>query len=183
LAPCPVNEVGEIWVRGPSVANGYWNNPRETECTFLAMLSDSKEGPFLRTGDLGFLYEGELYITGRLKNLIISEGKNHYPHDIERTVEDSHPSIRPAGCAVFSICKSGVELIIIIVEHDQKLVVKEEEVVKAIRRAVSINHELHVNDIRLINAGGIPKTSSGKTRHFLCKEYYLAGTFNEIKSI
>ncbi len=183
LAPCALNEVGEIWVSGPSVANGYWNKPSETECTFGAMLCNSKEGPFLRTGDLGFLYESELYITGRLKNLIISEGKNHYSHDIERTVEDSHPAIRPAGCAVFSICKSGAEQIIIIVEQDQKLVVKEDEVISAIRRAVSINHELHVNDIRIINAGGIPKTTSGKTRHFLCKEYYLAGKFNEIKSI
>jgi len=183
LAPCAVDEVGEIWVSGPSVANGYWNKPRETECTFGAMLCNSKEGPFLRTGDLGFLYEGELYITGRLKNLIISEGKNHYPHDIERTVEDAHPAIRPAGCAVFSISKSGIEQIIIIVERDQKHIVKDDEVVIAIRRAVSINHELFVNDIRLINAGGIPKTTSGKTRHFLCKEYYLAGTFNEIKSI
>jgi acyl-CoA synthetase (AMP-forming)/AMP-acid ligase II len=83
----------------------------------------------------------------------------------------------------FSICKSGVAQIIIIVEHEQKLVVNEEEVITSIRRAVSINHELHVNDIKLISAGGIPKTTSGKTRHFLCKEYYLAGTFNEIKSI
>ena len=181
LALCPANEVGEIWVSGPSVANGYWNKPFETESTFGAMLSNNKEGPFLRTGDFGFLHEGELYITGRLKNLIISQGKNHYPHDIERTVEGSHPAIRPAGSAVFSICKSGTEQIIIIVELKQKLVVKAEEVIKAIRQAVSLNHELHVNDIRLSNAGGIPKTTSGKTRHFLCKEYYLDGVFKEIK--
>ncbi len=126
------------------------------------------------------MHEGELYITGRLKNLIISEGKNHYPHDIERTVEGSHPVIRPAGSAVFSICKSGGEQIIIIVELEQKLVVKAEEVIKAIRQAVSINHELHIHDIRISNAGGIPKTTSGKTRHFLCKEYYLDGVFKEI---
>ena len=123
LMPCLPDEVGEIWVSGPSVASGYWNKPSETEFTFGAMLSHDKEGPFLRTGDLGFLHEGELYITGRIKNLIISEGKNHYPHDIERTVEASHPAIRPAGCAVFSIHNSDGEDIIVIAEIEYKLVV------------------------------------------------------------
>jgi len=163
------------------VAGGYWRKPELTEETFHAHLADTGEGPYLRTGDLGFMHEGELYITGRLKNLIICEGKNHYPHDIERTVEGSHPAIRQAGSAVFSICKSGSEQIIIIVELEQKLVLKTEEVIKAIRHSVSINHELHVNDIIITNAGGIPKTTSGKIRHFLCKEYYLNGVFNEIK--
>ena len=181
LMPCHTNEVGEIWVRGPGVAKGYWNKVSETASTFGAMLTDDKDGPFLRTGDLGFMHEGELYITGRLKNLIICGGKNHYPHDIERTVESAHPAIRQAGSAVFSICKSGSEQIIIIVELEQKLVLKTEEVIKAIRHSVSINHELHVNDIIITNAGGIPKTTSGKIRHFLCKEYYLDGVFNEIK--
>ena len=137
----------------------------------------------MRTGDLGFLHEGELYITGRIKNLIISEGKNHYPHDIERTIEASHPAIRQTGCAVFSIYKSGSEDIIVIAEIDYKFIIKSEEVIKAIREAVSMHHGLHVNDIVLTNPGGIPKTTSGKIKHFLCKEYYLAGTFNEIKSV
>ena len=106
LMPCPADQIGEIWVSGPSVASGYWNKPSETEFTFGARLSNSEEGPFLRTGDLGFLHEGELYITGRLKDLIISDGNNHYPNDIERTVESSHPAIRPAGCAAFSINNS-----------------------------------------------------------------------------
>ncbi|MEX2231040.1 MAG: fatty acyl-AMP ligase [Cyclobacteriaceae bacterium] len=180
LATCQADEVGEIWVSGPSVARGYWNKPSETKFTFGAWLSNSKEGPFLRTGDLGFLHEGELYVTGRIKNLIISEGKNHYPHDIERTVEGSHPAIRQAGCAVFSIYKSGGEDIIIIVEIDHKFVVKTEEVIKEMREAVSIHHGLHVHDIILTKPGGIPKTTSGKIRHFLCKEYYLAGTFKKI---
>ena len=180
LTPCPVDEVGEIWVSGPSVANGYWNNPLETEFTFGARLSNSQEGPFLRTGDLGFMLKGELYITGRLKNLIISEGKNHYSHDIERTVEESHPAIRPAGCAVFSINNAGSENIIVIAEVEHKFVVKAEEVIKAIRQAIATHHELHVYDIRLTNPGSIPKTSSGKIRHFLCKTIYIAETLKEI---
>jgi len=180
LAPCLADEVGEIWVSGPGVASGYWNKPLETELTFGARLSNCKEGPFLRTGDLGFLHEGELYITGRLKNLIISDGKNHYSHDIERTVERSHPAIRLAGCAVFSINNSGGEDIIVIAEIEYKLVVKAEEVIKAIRQAVATYHELDVSDIRLTNPGGIPRTTSGKIRHFLCKTNYLAEGFKEI---
>ena len=92
-------------------------------------------------GDLGFLHEGELYITGRIKNLIISDGKNHYPHDIERTVEGSHPAIRPTGCAVFSINNSGAEDIIVIAEIEYKPVVNSEEVIKAIRQAVATHHD------------------------------------------
>jgi acyl-CoA synthetase (AMP-forming)/AMP-acid ligase II len=129
------------------------------------------------------LHEGELYITGRIKNLIIAEGKNHYPHDIERTIEASHPAIREKSCAVFSIYKSGTENIIVIVEIDYKSIVRSEEVIKTIRESVSMHHGLHVNDIVLTKPGGIPKTTSGKTRHFLCKEYYLSETFNEIKLV
>jgi acyl-CoA synthetase (AMP-forming)/AMP-acid ligase II len=116
LMPCLADEVGEIWVSGPSVASGYWNNFSETELTFGARLSNSEAGPFLRTGDLGFMHEGELYITGRLKDLIISDGNNYYPNDLERTVERSHPVIRPAGCAAFSINNSAGERLVIIAE-------------------------------------------------------------------
>lgn len=183
LTDCNDDEVGEIWVSGSSVACGYWNKSSETEFTFDGRLPDSKDESFLRTGDLGFLHEGELYITGRIKNLIISEGKNHYPHDIERTIEASHPAIRQTGCAVFSIYKPASEDIIVIAEIDYKFIINSEEVIRAIREAVSMHHGLHLNDIVLTNPGGIPKTTSGKIKHFLCKEYYLAGTFNEIKSV
>ena len=180
LALSPADQIGEIWVRGPSVASGYWNKPLESELTFGARLSDFNEGPFLRTGDLGFLHDGELYVTGRIKNLIISDGKNHYSHDIERTVEKSHPAIRLAGCAVFSISNSESEDIIVIAEIEHKITVKAEEVKKAIRQAVAIHHELHVDDIRLISPGGIPRTTSGKIKHYLCKTNYIAGSMNEI---
>ena len=180
LRPCLEGEVGEIWVSGPSVASGYWDKPLETESTFGGRLSNNNEGPFLRTGDLGFLHEGELYITGRLKNLIISDGKNHYSHDIERTVQGSHPAIFPSGCAVFSINRSGGEDIIVIAEIENKVVVNAEEVINAIRQAVATHHELCVYDIRLTNPGGIPRTTSGKIRHFLCKTNYMAESSKEI---
>jgi acyl-CoA synthetase (AMP-forming)/AMP-acid ligase II len=180
---CPSDQIGEIWMSGPSVANGYWNKPLETQQTFGARLSNSEEGPFLRTGDLGFLHKGELYITGRHKNLIISDGKNHYSHDIERTVEKSHPAIRLAGCAVFSVIDFVSERVIVIAEVEHKLAENSEEVIKAIRQAVAINHDLRVDDIRLTNPGEIPRTTSGKIRHFLCKTNYMAEAFKEIKSI
>ena len=182
FTPCTADQIGEIWVSGSSVASGYWNNPLETELTFGARLSNCEEGPFLRTGDLGFLHEGELYITGRLKDLIIFEGHNHYANDIEKTVESSHPAIWPSGCAAFSINNAEGERLIIIAEIGHKPDVDAEEVVKAIRKAVAVNHELQVNDIRLTRPGSIPRTTSGKIKHFLCKTNYIAGT-NEKTSI
>jgi len=180
LIPCLDDEIGEIWVSGLSVARGYWNNPEETKFTFGARLSNSSEGPFLRTGDLGFLHEGELYITGRIKNLIISGGKNHYPHDIERIVESSHTAIRPAGSAVFSITNSESEDIVVVVEIFHRIEVKTEEVLAAIRSAVSLHHGMQLYDIIITKPGGIPRTTSGKIKHFFCKKEYMAGNLTEI---
>ncbi|MEP7279703.1 MAG: fatty acyl-AMP ligase [Bacteroidota bacterium] len=181
LTPCDGNEVGEIWVSGPSVAKGYWNKPLETESSFFARLSNSKEeGPFLRTGDLGFLLDGELYITGRIKNLIIVDGKNHYPNDIEKTVEISHPAVKPTGCAVFSIENCGSERVIILVEIQHKLISNTTEILKAIQTTVAQYHELSIYEIIITLPGSIPKTSSGKIKYFLCKKNYLSRSFNEI---
>ncbi len=123
LTLCSPNRIGEIWISGPSVAQSYWNRPEETKRTFEAYLMDTGEGPFLRTGDLGFLKNGELFITGRLKNLIIIGGRNYYPQDIEQTVEQSHPAIRPGCCAAFSIDQEGEERLVIVaeVEHPYDL--------------------------------------------------------------
>ena len=179
--PCSPGEIGEIWVSGNSVANGYWNKPAETELNFNAKLSTNNEQKFLRTGDLGFLHKHELYVTGRLKNMIISEGKNHYSHDIERTVEASHTAIRSLGCAAFSIPRDEHEDVIIVVECEHKLHGMEEEIGKAIREAVSINHGLKVNAIKITKPGSIPRTTSGKIKHFLCKQYYLEGSLKEME--
>ncbi|HEU5348367.1 MAG TPA: fatty acyl-AMP ligase, partial [Ktedonobacterales bacterium] len=102
MAPCAANEVGEIWVAGPSVAKGYWNQPELTQHAFEARLSGSGEGPFLRTGDLGFLGDNDLFVTGRIKDLIIIRGRNYYPQDIELTVEQCHPAVRRDGSAAFA---------------------------------------------------------------------------------
>ena len=119
LIQCKEGEVGEIWVTGASVAQGYWNQPEETQRTFNAYLTDTQEGPFLRTGDLGFLIKGELFVTGRLKGLIIINGFNYYPQDIERTVEQSHPAIRPNCCAAFSVGIDGTERLIVVAELER----------------------------------------------------------------
>lgn len=181
--PCATGEIGEIWLQGPFVAKGYWNNPGETEAAFQAMLMPESKGPFLRTGDLGFSHQGELYITGRIKNLLIIAGKNHYAHDIERTAESSHPAIQPAGCAVFSISEPGFEKVIILAEVQPKQVSSAGEVITKIRKAVNEQHDIPVADVKLILPGGLPKTTSGKTRHFLCRKQYLTGTLKEITSL
>jgi acyl-CoA synthetase (AMP-forming)/AMP-acid ligase II len=181
--PCAADQVGEIWVSGASVAQGYWNKPAETADTFGAHLDNNDSRSFLRTGDLGFIRDGELYITGRLKDLIIIDGSNYYPHDIERTVELSHPAIRPAGCAAFSIGSSAGEQLVIVAEIDSRTEVDTDEVTKAIRKAVAECHDLHVGDISLTRPGGIPRTTSGKIRRYLCKANFINGTLKETTPI
>ncbi len=116
---CDDGEVGEIWVSDPSVAQGYWRRAEDTEATFRAFLADTGEGPFLRTGDLGFIRDGELYVTSRIKDLIIVAGANHYPQDIEWTVERCHPDVRPSGVAAFSIAVDGEERLVVAAEVER----------------------------------------------------------------
>ncbi|HEX8145174.1 MAG TPA: fatty acyl-AMP ligase [Pyrinomonadaceae bacterium] len=172
---CAANEVGEIWVNGPSVAKGYWYRLEETERNFNAYLSESGEGPFLRTGDLGFMDDGELFVTGRLKDLIIIDGRNHYPEDIERTVEESHPAIRRGCCAAFAVDLDNREHLVIMAEVERVYRdVKMERVVKDVRRAVRENHDLQPLAVMLLKTGNIPKTSSGKIQRYACRAEYLA---------
>ncbi|MCR4413399.1 MAG: fatty acyl-AMP ligase, partial [Thermoguttaceae bacterium] len=132
---CPPDRVGEIWVRGPSIATGYWNQPEATEATFRARLEDSGEGPFLRTGDLGFLQDGELFVTGRIKDLIILRGVNVYPQDIEKTVESSHPYLLPNAGAAFTVEWQGRERLVVVQEIERRRKGDLSEVFNAIRRA------------------------------------------------
>ena len=175
LTQCAAEQVGEIWVSGLSVAQGYWNRPEETERTFKAYLADTREGPFLRTGDLGFLQEDQLFVTGRLKDLIIIRGRNHYPQDIELTVEHSHPALRPACGAAFSVEVEGSERLVVVQEVERSYLRKldVDEVVGAIRKAVSQEHELQVDAVLLIKTGSIPKTSSGKIQRHACRVGFL----------
>jgi amino acid adenylation domain-containing protein len=174
--PRPPDRVGEIWIQGRSVAAGYWENPDETARTFGARLSTG-EGPFLRTGDLGFLHGGRLFIAGRLKDLIIVRGRNHYPQDIERTVEESHPCFRPGCGAAFSVEVEGEERLVVVQEVERTAArdLEAEQAVAALRRGVAEIHEIEVWTAVLVRAGGVPKTSSGKVRRGACRQAFLTG--------
>ncbi|MDQ3767701.1 MAG: aminotransferase class I/II-fold pyridoxal phosphate-dependent enzyme, partial [Actinomycetota bacterium] len=178
LTRCLPDRVGEIWVSGPSVAQGYWGRDDETNYTFRAYLADTGEGPFLRTGDLGFLHYGELFVTGRLKDLIIVRGHNHYPQDIEQTVEQSHVALRLGGCAAFSVETDAGEQLVIVQELERRYVRGADvgEVVASIRGAVAEHHELQVHAVVLIRTGSIPKTSSGKIQRRATRAAYSDGT-------
>ncbi|MEH2169755.1 MAG: amino acid adenylation domain-containing protein [Nostoc sp.] len=184
LTRCQPNEVGEIWVAGPSVTQGYWNQPEQTDYTFRAYLKDTQDGPFLRTGDLGFLQEGELFVTGRLKDLIIIRGRNHYPQDIEWSVEQSHPSLQPSGSAAFAINVAGEEKLVIAQEVKRSFLrnLTTEEVIRAIRQAVVEEHELQVYAVLLLKPGSIPKTSSGKIQRHACRTNFLTESWENIAS-
>lgn len=175
LVPSPSNEIGEIWVSSPSVAKGYWNNIEDTKKTFSAILRDSRDGPFLRTGDLGFIRDGELYVSGRLKDLIIIRGTNHYPQDIELTVEVCHPALRKNAGACFSVDLAGEERLVVVNEVDRAFMreLNAEEVFDAIRMKLAEEHNVLPFSIFLIRAGSIPKTSSGKIQRQACKQAYL----------
>ncbi|KOR34920.1 MULTISPECIES: fatty acyl-AMP ligase [Planktothricoides] len=199
LTRCTAGEVGEIWIKGPSVAQGYWNKTEESRHAFGAYLADTGEGPFLRTGDLGFLDNDELYVTGRLKDLIIVNGHNHYPQDIERTVEHSHPAIRPTCSAAFSVEIDGEERLIIVAEVERRYRQRKRQaalssedpsqhyswevkaVIQSIRRSVSSHHDLQVYQVFLIKYGSIPKTSSGKIQRHACRANFLAGTLDVVE--
>lgn len=180
LAECSPEKIGEIWVKGPSVAQGYWQQPEATETTFRAFLSNSGEGPFLRTGDLGFVHDGELFVTGRLKDLIIIHGVNHYPQDIELTVAESHPRLRPDCAAAFTVEAEGRQQLVIVQELERRQHDGLDSICHAIRRAVSAEHDLAVDAIALIKAGSIPKTSSGKIQRHACRKAFLAGELEQV---
>ncbi len=176
----PPDQVGEIWVSGPSVAQGYWNRPEETERTFHAYLNDSGEGPFLRTGDLGFMQDGELFITGRLKDLIIVRGLNHYPQDIELTVGKAHPRLRPGNGAAFTVDIADTERLVVVHEVERRQQRDLDDVFESIRRDIAAEHELQVEAIALVKAGSIPKTSSGKIQRHACQNGFLDGTLETL---
>jgi amino acid adenylation domain-containing protein len=179
---CAAGTVGEIWVGGPSVAQGYWRRAELTEQTFHAQLPGS-DGSFLRTGDLGFVWESELFVTGRLKDLIIIRGRNHYPQDIELTVERSHPALRPGCGAAVAVDVGGEERLVIVQEVErQHRNVDLDVVAGAVRQAVAAAHEVHAYAVVLLKPGGIPKTSSGKVQRHACRAGYLAGTLETLGS-
>lgn len=179
---CAPDAVGEIWVRGDSVAQGYWNNAQVTEATFAAQLADGEidghgKGGFMRTGDLGFLRDGELFVTGRLKDLIIIRGRNYYSHDIETAVQASHPSLRIDGGAAFAIDVDGQECLVVVQEvnrtHSRNIDI--DNVTGAVRTAMMMELGLPLHDLVLLRQGTVLKTSSGKIRRSACRDAYLNG--------
>jgi natural product biosynthesis luciferase-like monooxygenase protein len=176
---CADGAVGEIWVAGPSVAQGYWKRPEETVKIFDAHLADTGEGPFLRTGDLGFLDDGELFISGRIKDVIIQRGVNHYPSDIEYTAFRTHPALQPNGGAAFSVTVDGQERLV--VAHElarRRLDADTDEVIAAIRQAVGAEHLLTVHAVLLLRPGRLPRTSSGKIQRHAVRDGYARGTLD-----
>jgi acyl-CoA synthetase (AMP-forming)/AMP-acid ligase II len=169
------DQVGEIWLSGSTVTRGYWNRPEETAATFLNRLADGN-GPFLRTGDMGFLMEGELYVTGRMKDMILIRGQNHYPQDIEISAENSHPALKRAGhCAAFSIEANGEERLVVVQEVERSDGLDLEDIMGAVRQAVAEEHDLQAYKVVLVRPGGVPRTSSGKVRRRACRDAWFAG--------
>ena len=194
-------EIGEIWLSSPSVAKGYWRRDEQTLQTFGAMLADDGSGPYLRTGDLGALIDGELFVAGRLKDLLIVRGFKHYPQDLELTVERQHPAIRPGCAAVFALEANDDERIAVAAELDPRrldiarmnppespaapFLLREgaraiSELIGTIRRAVAEIHGVQLHTVALLRPGAIPKTSSGKIRHRDCAQALSGGQLAEI---
>jgi acyl-CoA synthetase (AMP-forming)/AMP-acid ligase II len=173
---CPDGIIGEIWLRGRSIAQGYLNQTQLTEETFAARLA-GEDGFYLRTGDLGFLLEGELYVTGRLKDLIILNGRNHYPQDIERTVARSHEAFLAGSGAAFAV-EAGRDERLVIVQEIQRQHLRQADVQElsgAIRESVAREHGVRAHDIALVYPRSVPKTTSDKIRRSACRQAYLSG--------
>jgi acyl-CoA synthetase (AMP-forming)/AMP-acid ligase II len=199
LTPCAPNQIGEIWISGPSVAHGYWNQPKETEETFRAYLATGR-GPYLRTGDLGFLNHGELFITSRLKDVIIIRARTHHPQDIEATVEQSHAVLRPRCVAAFAVEIEGEDRLVVVQEVERRMYQKLEDnvhskgqgaghpprhldvemVIGNICQTVAERHDVQVSAVLLLRAGSIPKTSSGKIRRHACRIGFLNQTLDVV---
>jgi len=175
--PRPQGEEGELWVSGPSVCGGYWGRPEESRETFRALLATDDSAPFLRTGDLGFVDEHQrLYVTGRLKDLIIVRGRNVYPQDVEWTVEDAHESLRPGCGAAFSIdAGEEEEQLAILHEVDASRMSDPAEVIARVRRAVAAEHGIKPTTVVLVEPRTLTKTSSGKIARAACREALLTG--------
>ena len=164
--------IGEIWVAGPSVGNGYFGKSELTDATFNARLANDDRN-YLRTGDLGFFADGQLFVTGRIKDLIIIRGVNHYPQDIEQTVEQADPRLRTGAAAAFSLAVDGVEELIVVSEVERLRNQDWQPVIQAIRRRVAEVHDVHPDGVILIRTGSIPKTSSGKIQRHACRQGFL----------
>ncbi|WP_424187450.1 fatty acyl-AMP ligase [Actinokineospora sp. G85] len=182
--PRPDGHVGEVWVAGPNVGTGYWNRPEESGRVFRNAVAGAPaaDGPWLATGDLGVLFDGELYITGRIKDLIVVDGRNHYPHDVERTVEAAHEAIRPRNVVVFAVSGADGERAVVLAERVKSVSAADldrPEVEAKVRAAVAERHGLPLREVRIVPPDSLPRTSSGKLSRIACRERYLADSLAE----
>lgn len=173
---CPDNQVGEVWVAGEQVAQGYWRRPQATVDTFQATCADAPGRTYLRTGDLGLVIDGELYIVGRRKDLVIIRGRNYYPQDIEHTVQSAHPALKPDACAVFAVPEDRL-VVVQEIRRDQQRTTDARDVVASIREAITREHELTVSDLVLTLPGRLEKTGSGKIKRAAARTRYLEAGF------
>jgi acyl-CoA synthetase (AMP-forming)/AMP-acid ligase II len=180
---CPVGAVGEIWVKGPCTGTGYWRCDNETNAVFNQRLESGESG-FLRTGDLGFVHEDQLFVTGRLKDLIIVRGKNHYPQDIEASVESCCDAFLPSAAACFMFDEHNDERIVVIQEIRRTAIRSANEAAwrSLVRDIVSKAHSLNVADIRFVMPNALPRTSSGKIQRRRCRELYRSEALELIRT-
>ncbi|MFT3916656.1 MAG: amino acid adenylation domain-containing protein [Anaeromyxobacteraceae bacterium] len=178
-AVLPDGEVGELWVRGPSLAAGYFGNAPLTEALFGAVPA-GRDGRWLRTGDLGYLRGGAVFVSGRLKELVVLRGANHHPEDLELAALAAHGRLRPGAAIAFADEGEGEERLVIALEVDDPRDAPAEEIVRAVRGAVGDAHELTVHEVVLLPPGGLPRTSSGKLQRGSCRELWRAGALSPI---
>lgn len=178
LEECAEMEIGEIWTAGKSLADGYYNDVDLSRETFIFR----EDNRYLRTGDLGFLAKGELFVTGRIKDLIIIRGKNHYPHDIEQIVSRSHDALQINGCAAFSVEIEGEEKLVVVQEVKRTWLKKIDykAIFEAIMSEISLRHGVTPHDVALIAPATLPKTTSGKIRRPVCRQLWIAGNLQSL---
>ena len=177
------DQVGEIWISGPSTGLGYWGNGEASRDLFRARLADEPEKNWLRTGDLGFVYEGELYVTGRSKDMLVVHGRNVYPQDLEQIAERAHPTVRSSGViAIGAIAEDGQEAAVLLVECSGRPdPVKAGEIQEAIRNSIATSHEVNVLEVVPLRSGSLPRTSSGKPQRSRAQQMYTQGALDEFR--
>ncbi|TDB84785.1 hypothetical protein E1264_23410, partial [Actinomadura sp. KC216] len=169
----PDGEVGEVWLSGTSIARGYWDNPEASEA--FHAVTRSGQGPFYRTGDLGFLRDGELYVTGRIKELVIIRGRNHYPYDLEWSIAEGAPGVVRDGCVVFSVDREHGEELVVQCEYERGCVLPHADVIRSVRSVLLEEFGIAPAEVFLFAARQLPRTSSGKLQRTLCKSAFHTG--------
>jgi acyl-CoA synthetase (AMP-forming)/AMP-acid ligase II len=175
LQACGPGDIGEIWLKGSHIARGYWNNPEASAECFGPRLAGTDDGGFFRTGDLGFIHQGDLFVTGRCKDLIIIAGRNLHPHDIEQQAAASHPLLQDCPSAAFSLDIDGAEKLVLVTETSTRRLsaADTQAVAMSVRKSIANHFDVALHQLVIVKPGGVPRTSSGKTQRQLCRQLHL----------